>query len=130
MSLATKQAAKAAKAPALPLNVRVSLDLMDALKAATKTADISLSDLVRVALEREIAFRTTVKSKRVVTLEDIDARLEKIHDMQSSALTYQRASADLQPEALAMKKEMLGCLYPIMRALGASPRSKKEIYER
>ena len=130
MSLATKQAAKAAKSPALPLNVRVCLDLMNALKAVTKTADISLSDLVRVALEREIAFRTTVKSKRVVTLEDIDARLEKIHNMQSSALTYQRTSADLQPEALAMNKEMLGCLYPIMRALGVSQRSKKDIYER
>ena len=130
MLLATKLAAKAAKAPAMPLNVRVSLDLMNALKAATKTADISLSDLVRVALEREIAFRTTVKSKRVVTLEDIDARLEKIHDMQFSALTYQRTSADLQPETLAMNKEVLGCLYPIMLALGISPQSKKELYER
>ena len=110
--------------------MRVSLDLMDALKAATKTADLSLSDLVRVALEREIAFRTTVKSKRVVTLEDLDTKLQQMHDMQSTALTYQRTSAELQPGTLAMKREMLGCLYPIMRALGASPRSKKEIYER
>ena len=130
MSLASKKAAKAATAPSAPLNARVSLDLMDQLKAVAKKADLSLSDLVRVALEREIAFRTTVKAKRVVTLEDIDARLEKMHDMQSSALTYQRTSADMQPEALAIKKETLNCLYPIMRALGVSPRSKKELYER
>ena len=130
MSLASKKTAKAAPATSMPLNARVSTDLMEQLKAVAKTADLSLSDLVRVALEREIAFRTTVKAKRVVTLEDLNDRLEKMHDMQSAALTYQRTSAELQPQTLAMQKETLGCLYPIMRALSVSPRSKKELYER
>ena len=127
MSLASK---KSATASTTPLNARVSLDLMESLKTAAKTADLSLSDIVRMALEREIAFRTTVKAKRVVTLEDLNDRLEKMHDMQSTALTYQRTSAELQPQTLAIKKEILNCLYPVMRALGVSPGIKKELYER
>lgn len=118
MSLALKKSSKPAKASSMPLNARVSVELMNSVKAAAKTSGLSVSDLVRVALEREISFRSGAKFKRVVTLADIDARLEKIHDLQASTLTYQRANVDLEFGHLAFKKEALTCLYAVTQVLG------------
>ena len=118
MSLASKKPSKSAITSSMPLNARVSIELMDAVKAAANTSGLSLSDLMRVALEREISFRSGAKFKRVVTLADIDARLEKIHDLQASTLVYQRANADLESGHLAFKKEVLTCLYAVTQVLG------------
>jgi SLT domain-containing protein len=100
------------------LNLRVSPGLMQAIKRAAHSEAVPVADIVRQALERDTAFRTGTQPERVVTLAELDRRVQQLLDQQASILVYQTGSAEAAHTSALQAIKIMTALSHVMQALG------------
>ena len=118
-----KKLGKPAASPAAiltqPLNVRLPTSLMDAVKQAAKRDGVTVTHIIRAALEREIAFRADVRPEPApMSLVALDGRLQQVLDRQESILTYHSGIAEDLLAGVAQRESMTLALDAISHALG------------
>ena len=121
MSSAEKRVAAAGNSQSEALNFRLPPALMQALKTAANKDGVRVSDIVRQALERDMAFRADVKPERPVTLAELDRRLQQMLHQQASILVYQTGSADAAHTTALQSIKIMTALSLVMHALGLDP---------
>ena len=121
MSGAEKRVAAAGNSQSEALNFRLPPALMQALKTAANKDGVRVSDIVRQALEHDMAFRADVKPERAVTLAELDRRLQQLLDQQASILVYQRGSANAAHTSALQAIKIMTALSLMLQALGLDP---------
>ena len=118
MSGPVRQAAAAGKAQSEALNFRLPLELMQAVKTAAGKDGVRVSDIVRQSLERDMAMRAGTQPERLVSMAELDRRLQLLLDQQVSILVYQSNSADAAHTSALQSIQIMTALFHIMQALG------------
>ncbi|NDP63065.1 hypothetical protein [Polaromonas sp.] len=118
MSGPFRPAAAAGKAQSEALNFRLTLELMQALKTAARKDGVRVSDIVRQSLERDMTLRAGHQPECLLSLAELDQRLQLLLDQQASILVHQNSSADAAHTSALQSITIMTALFHIMQALG------------